>query len=468
MSVSLPALDDQTEAIAFLSDPASYGLPGGRVERVETHCSVVFLAGDRAYKLKRALRYAALDYTTRDLRRTACAAELRLNRRTAPQLYLDTFPITRQPGGALAFNGDGAPVDYVVVMRRFAQADLFDQLAETGGLTVSLMAELGETIASFHHAAETMSGFGGSAAVRREIASNDIELAKVATELDGAAVGTLSSRSRTALDGVAPLLDARAAQGKVRRCHGDLRLANICLYDGHPTLFDCIEFSDEVSCIDVLHDLAFLLMDLHLRHHDDLANAVFNSYLDVAPETSGLRALPLFLALRAATRSFALAGSARRQHTPQAAERQHELARQHIAAGLDFLHPPPPRLVTLGGGSTAQRAEWARRIAATMPAAPGARMLSLGLGRAALMQAEAVLAAGWPVVLEGAFDSEERAVVAARVAELGISHRGFWLGSSPRVPDRSQWRTLDPRQTSSDALARQLDFGPVRAMRSVQ
>ena len=125
----------------------------------------------------------------------------------------------------------------------------------------------------------------------------------------------------------------------MRRCHGDLRLANICLYAGRPTLFDCIEFSDEIGCIDVLYDLAFLLMDLQLRGRGDLGNVVFNAYLDLAPETDGLRALPLFLALRAATRSYALAGSAGRRTDPQEAARLLAFARRHIDAGIEFLAP---------------------------------------------------------------------------------------------------------------------------------
>lgn len=455
----LSAPDDQAEVIAFLSDPASYGLSSGPVERVETHCSIVFLARDRAFKLKRPLRYAALDYTTPDRRRTACAAELRLNRRTAPHLYLDMLPITRQPGGALAFKGSGEPVDYVVAMRRVPQASLFDRLADNGQLTVLLMRELGETIARFHQAAETAPGFGGSAALRQAIASNDIELAKVATALNGAAVDALSRRSSAALDALTQVLDQRAAEGKVRRCHGDLRLANICLYDGHPTLFDCIEFSDVVGCIDVLYDLAFLLMDLHVRRRDDLGNAVFNAYLDIAPESDGLRTLPLFLALRAATRSFALAGSAQRQRTPLQADRQRELARRHIAAGLDFLDPPPPRLVMLGGGTATERAAWVPRIAASIPPSPGARVFSLGSGQAALMQAQAVLTAGWPVLLEGAFDdAEECAIVAAKTAGLGIPIGGLWLGTLAAVPEQLSWHMLDPRQTSSDALSRLFAF----------
>lgn len=344
MTGPLVASDNQGAVIDFLSAPASYDADGD-VVRVNTHCSIVFLTGDRAYKLKRAIRYASLDYTTRELRRAACEAELVLNQRTAPDLYLGVRSINRDVGGNLIFDGEGPALDHVVVMRRFAQSDLFDRMLQTGQLTPELMQALGETVARLHLAAEITPEHGGSEAIRRVIADNDRELAKVAAELDGAAVGTLSSRARTALDGLTTLLDRRRDEGKVRRCHGDLRLANICLYAGRPTLFDCIEFSDEIGCIDVLYDLAFLLMDLRLHGRGDLGNVVFNAYLGLAPETDGLRVLPLFLALRAATRSYALAGSARRRTDPRDAARLLTFARRHIDTGIDFLACEHPVLI---------------------------------------------------------------------------------------------------------------------------
>ncbi|MDR3505763.1 MAG: phosphotransferase [Acidocella sp.] len=331
--------ESQDEVIGFLSRPESYGLHGGTVEKIETHCSIVFLAGERAYKLKRAIRYSALDYTTLARRQAACAAELVLNRRTAPEIYLGVSTICRAPGGGMMFNGPGPVLEPVVAMRRFAQTMLFDHLLEHGRLTPALMQALGRAIARLHNGAERTPQFGGSAAMRRVIADNARELAHVASALDGADASALTSRTAAALEDVAELLDRRRAEGKVRRGHGDLRLANICLWSGVPTPFDAIEFSDEIGCIDVLYDLAFLLMDLLVHGRADLANAAFDAYLDVAPETDGLRALPLFLALRAGTRAYALAGSAARQADPAQAARKMALARLHIAAGLGFLAP---------------------------------------------------------------------------------------------------------------------------------
>jgi aminoglycoside phosphotransferase family enzyme len=448
----LPAADDQGAVIAFLSDPMSHGVAAGGVERIETHCSIVFLAGERAYKLKRAIRFSSLDYTTRESRRAACEAELVLNRRTAPELYLGVRSIRRDAAGALTFDGAGPALDFVVVMRRFAQADLFDRLEESGRLTPALMHALGEAVARFHLTAEPTPTFGGGDAIRRVIVNNERELGRVAPALDGVAVDDLSSRTRIAVDRVAALLDQRRLGGKVRRCHGDLRLANIYLWSGRPTLFDCIEFSEEIGCIDVLYDLAFLLMDLHLRGRGDLGNAVFNAWLDLVPETEGLRALPLFLALRAAIRSYALAGGAQRQANPRQAARLLTLARRHVHASLDFLLPRRPLLIVLGGRD---RSELAGMLAAQTPPVPGARIVHLApSGEVAWREAGDVLAAGCSVLLEGAFtEAADRQRAADTASRLAVPSLSFYLGAPPPGLDRGLWRTLDAGGGVMAALA---------------
>src|SRR5436190_7634502 len=150
-----PVQDSQDEIIAFLRRPASYGLAESAVETVETHISIVFLAGAYAYKLKRAVKYPYLDFSTPALRRAACTAELRLNRRTAPELYLEVRAISRRPDGRLGWGRleethQGHAVDFVVVMRRFEQADLLESVARTGGLSPPLMLALTAHVASFH------------------------------------------------------------------------------------------------------------------------------------------------------------------------------------------------------------------------------------------------------------------------------------------------------------------------------
>ena len=147
-------IDDQRAVTGFLSEPSSYGPAIERVDVIETHISLVFLAGDRAYKLKRAVKYPYLDFSTPEHRRRACEAELALNRRTAPSLYLEVRALVRMPDGRIGFAADRPAIDWVVVMRRFEQSSLFDALAQTGGLNLRLMNELAGYIADFHAQAD--------------------------------------------------------------------------------------------------------------------------------------------------------------------------------------------------------------------------------------------------------------------------------------------------------------------------
>ena len=141
---------DQSDIVQFLSQPESYRHDVDAVRTITTHASVIFLAGDRAFKLKRAVNYSYLDYSTPELRRRACEAEIALNRRTAPELYLSATPILRTSDGRLSFDGPGNPVDWVVVMRRFPQEALLSHLAEHGALTGELAFDLANRIAAFH------------------------------------------------------------------------------------------------------------------------------------------------------------------------------------------------------------------------------------------------------------------------------------------------------------------------------
>src|SRR5215472_2851214 len=293
--------DDQRDVIDFLSQASSYGAAIERVAVVETHVSLVFLVGDRAYKLKRAVKFPYLDFSTVERRRVACEAELALNRRTAPALYLEVRPVVRTPNDGIGFGAEGPAIDWVVVIRRFDQAALFDELAKTHRLNASLITELADHIAAFHQLAEPRPDRGGAAALAAVIETNHRCLV-AARDVGFSAEHMIEIRQRSSerLAAVATLLDSRAATGKVRRGHGDLHLRNVCLFEGRPTLFDCLEFSDELATVDVLYDLGFLLMDLEHRGLADFANRVLNRYLDLTGEDDGLAAMPLFLSSRAA------------------------------------------------------------------------------------------------------------------------------------------------------------------------
>ena len=375
MVLTTPICDDQRETIAFLSRAASYGPGVERVETVETHVSVVFLAGERAYKLKRALKLPYLDFLTAQRRREACAAELMLNRRTAPMLYLETRRLGRDPAGRVCFSQEGPEVDWVVAMRRFDQALLFDTLARAGKLDPGLIDRLADHIAQFHQAAERRPDRGGRAALEDIAATNHQLLAAAqGAGFAGERVASILAGWRQALSDTGALLEARRAAGKVRRCHGDLHLRNICLVDGEPTLFDCLEFSEALASIDVLYDLAFLLMDLEHRGLGGLANRVLNRYLDRTGEDDGLAAMPLFLSLRAGIRAHVTATALAQAKSPQKARDMAAEARRY----LDLAHhvlAPQPRLVAIGGPSGSGKSTLALGLAPELGLRPGARVL---------------------------------------------------------------------------------------------
>src|SRR5262245_52678430 len=211
--------EDQSEVIAFLSSPATHG--GEVPERVDTHASIVFLAGTHAWKLKRAVRYDYLDFSTAERRRLMCEAEVRVNRRLAPALYQGTVAITRQADGSLTFGGSGVPLDWVVEMARFNRADLLDERAARDELDLALMHDLAVTIADFHQSAVRRPDRGGSEAMTSIIDGNAAGFHEHGSGiLDATACAALTSAAKQAVATVAPLLERRRESGAVRLCHG--------------------------------------------------------------------------------------------------------------------------------------------------------------------------------------------------------------------------------------------------------
>ena len=365
--------DDQSAVIELLASPATHG--GAVVERIDTHSAIVFLAGTRAWKLKRAVRFDYLDFSTAARRKDMCEAEVRLNRRTAPELYRGVVPIARDDAGALALGGRGAPVEWVVEMARFDQAWLLDRLAARGQLELAMMPPLAKAIASFHHDAEPRRDHGGAAGMRWVVEGNASGFAEYEDALDPAECERLTIRTRAELDRQARLLDARLDAGLVRQCHGDLHLRNIVWLDGSPTLFDAVEFNDEIACTDVLYDLAFLLMDLWRRNLPRHANAVSNGYLSQTDDLEGLALMPLFLSCRAAVRAKTSATAARVQSDARQAEELRRLARTYLVLADRFLDPAAPALIAVGGFSGSGKSTVARALAPDLGAAPGAVVL---------------------------------------------------------------------------------------------
>lgn len=480
-------VEDQARTIAFLTNPAEYGLSPEDVRTRQTHISLIVLAGERVFKLKRAVRLPYLDFSTAALRLAACERELAMNRRTAPTLYRGVRRITREADGHLAFNGGGDLVDAVVEMGRFEENALFDRMAERGTLTTPLLTELAREIARFHKEAPADRNRGGYASVADVLAINERALASTSL-FASKEVASFNASFRIALTEHRPLLEARAVAGSIRRCHGDLHLRNICLLEGKPTLFDCLEFDDALATSDVLYDLAFLLMDLWHRGRRSEANLVFNRYLDAFDQIDGLPLVPFFMALRAAVRAHVGATQAEDAEAPGRETIATE-ARAYFDLARRLLEPAAARLIAIGGRSGTGKSTIAAAVADRIAPAPGARILASDRIRKAFHgvtaetrlpadayrpevservygilaeQVERTLASGRAVIADAVFDRvADRERIARIATEHDLRFTGIWLEApQATVLARVEARRGDPSDADAAVVRAQLERDP--------
>jgi len=442
------------ETLALLASRVPAAIDGRPPAVLETHISRVLLAGPYAFKLKRPVRLPYLDFSTPEARLHACQREFDLNRVNAPQLYLSVCRITRATGGMLEIDGDGPLVDAAIKMRRFNQSDLFNHLVDVGPLPLGTIALLAKVIAEAHERAPVSPDPNGAFRMERVLDLNATSFLSFPELTIFPAVDTVL---RQRLRGHCSLLDRRAMQSKVRRCHGDLHLGNICLLDGKPVLFDCLEFDDELATTDVLYDLAFPLMDLLQRDRPAYANALFNRYLDERDEDDGVALLPFFMAVRSCVRSLVLAQKTRlASATTEANRRAASTATCHyLEVAKRLLRPVAPQLVAIGGFSGAGKSSVAAVFAHRVGCAPGARILNTDrirkqlygvapeqrlpeaayqcdvsdrVYRSMLQRARVLLNQGCSALLDGVFDLPNRRRDAESLAkDLGLPFNGYWL-----------------------------------------
>jgi hypothetical protein len=457
--MSLP--ESQRAVAAFLARLA------GR-EPVETHISAVFIGAERVLKIKKAVRLPYLDFTTLAARRHFTEREFEVNKPEAPALYQDVLAVDARPDHELVLlpaELARTPVEYVLQMAPVPARDFLDLLADSGGLTPDCLDDVADRVAASHARRPPVRGWDSFAALSALALAEAV--AARASALPESAVSAWENFVTAALGQVRYWLQARAAGGFVKRCHGDLHLGNVCLFDGKPVLFDALEFDEAMATIDTGFDLAFLLMDLDVRAGRAAANRVMNRVLARSFDAGMTRGLPLFMSLRAMVRAYVMVDGGKRA-----------AAQRYLDRMLGYIAPETPRIVAIGGLQGSGKSTLARAIAPDLGRAPGAVVLRSdelrkrvfnvapdqrlpgeaygetpnAIVRQLLVETSRVVASGGHAVVADATFSDpalrEAIVHAAR--DAGCRFTGIWL-TAPR--DLLEQRLRQRRHDASDATA---------------
>lgn len=449
----------------------TWGFPGSAVEHIETHAAHVFLCGDRAFKIKKNVKLPYLDFSSTEKRRSIIENELVVNLVFAPDIYLNVTEKCGEP---------------VLVMKRFPTESILSRMVTHGDIDDQLSTVLAATIVDSHQkaVATNISGAGVMIELGKQLSdafhnSPDIFSRPAGQEFD-ALYDDFVKR-------LTPLLDARGVKGLVRRCHGDMHCGNIVVIDNKPVPFDAIEFSEKIATIDVLYDLAFLLMDLLKFDQRRAANLVLNTYLNLRraeEDLTGLAAFPLFLATRAGVRALVTADLIHEAETAKVSE-QLGNAQQYFRDCINFLKPKKPKIICVGGLSGTGKTTLARSLCPIIDPPPGAIHIrsdverkvkagvdetqrlsaehytqanSLKVYEAAFARARHVLSAGHSVVIDAVFGREiERLAAGALAKELGLEFQGFWLeGTLDILKRRVGGRVNDASDATSQVVEAQI------------
>ncbi len=449
-----PVIVDGTGAplLAALGDSALYPHPVRRVELMQTHISWVLLTGSYAYKIKKPVNLGFLDFTTLAARRHFCDEELRLNRRLAPDIYLDVVPITgtaQRP----AIAGDGPAIEYAVKMKEFAQSALLDNALPRGAVDPAMIEDLARKIAAFHAQLvprDAAPGHNANATVLAPARENFEQIMPLLdAPADIAALTAIREWTLREYSTRAVQFQQRYREGCVRECHGDLHLGNIVLLDGAAIPFDCLEFNPALRWMDVMSEVAFLVMDLEAHGRRDLAFTFAGTYLETSGDYAGARLLPFYVVYRAVVRAKVnLIRATQPGITP--AQRQRALAgyQRYITLAAAYTRGSRGAVIITHGLSGSGKTTLTRQLLATLGAvrirsdverkrlhglhalaqtgaASGTGIYAdAATGRTydrLLQHARSIAGAGLPVIIDATFLKQaQRAAFHALAIELGV------------------------------------------------
>ena len=353
---------------SLLLHPECYPHPVGRIRHEETHISWVILTGDYAYKIKKPVDFGFLDFSSLEKRRRYCEEEVRLNHRLAADLYLEVVPISGEEDSPVV-GGFGPVMEYAVRMHQFSESALASDPVQIGRLTGGQLDDLAVRLARFHQSigrSSVANQRGGSRSAHRAVLENFAVLKEhCADPLDLAQLDSLESWMNDRMDKDAPLLDRRSGEGAVRECHGDLHLGNLVILDGILVPFDCIEFSEELRWIDVMSEIAFLVMDLEFYGLKHLAWGFLNGYLAATGDYEGLPLLRYFLIYRAMVRAkIALLSVG----TGISEQEGRQRFRRYLQYGMELTRESPPALMILHGYSGSGKSVLTGLVSEWLPA----------------------------------------------------------------------------------------------------
>jgi aminoglycoside phosphotransferase family enzyme/predicted kinase len=367
----VPPIEYHAPPSTNLEPEEFYPSPDAPVQLIQTHVSYVLLTGNYAYKLKKPVDFGFLDYSTLEKRKHFCEEELRLNQRAAAELYLEVLPITKTKAGSTLdyqLGGDGEVVDYAVKMQQFPQETLLTELFDRGELTEDLLQKLARVIAEFHlhtYTDDRIRSFGEVAQVREAFDQN---FEQTEHYIGGPQTQQQFDDTQAYCDRFfaekQKLFVDRMQNNWIRECHGDLHLRNICYWNGKLLLFDCIEFNEPFRFVDVMFDIAYIVMDLDARHRPDLSTVFLNAYIEQTGDWEGLQVLPIYVSrqtyVRAKVTSFLLDDPG-----VPAAEKQKafDTAASYYRMAWDYAQPRQGRLFLMCGLSGSGKSTTARQLA---------------------------------------------------------------------------------------------------------
>jgi len=358
--------------IQALQNPALYDHPIEKFEVIETHISQVLLTGDYVYKIKKPVDFGFLDFSTLEKRHHYCEEELRLNRRLAPQLYVEVVSITGSEDKPQV-NGPGEAIEYAVKMRQFPQSAQLDRILAAGRLDNSIVDRLADKVAQFHlsiAAADATSPFGDVDHLEQPMLENFTQIREATNEVEVMPMLELLEQwTLQQLEVLAPVIASRKANGYVRECHGDMHLRNIASWQDEIVVFDCIEFNPNLYWIDVISEIAFLLMDLEDREQDGLAQRFLNRYLEITGDYEGLQLLTFYKVYRAMVRAKVDALRLK-QEQPESADSRQTFSEfhQYLQLAERYTRPMRPVLLINYGLSGSGKSVTTRQVAEALPA----------------------------------------------------------------------------------------------------